>query len=165
MITDSLAGFILPRAHCAFRGCNWSWSSDCEDVAAVNMLRQHLLLEHLEIFTLACGTGVKKSEVMDYYEEALLHSAGKGVPSLSLSTDRRALMQLHEVFKDASIRTLVCSICAEKHLEAGVTQSCSCSCCSTRGARLRAIWSTPSEWHYCDDLVGSVNEQARGEEA
>ena len=41
------------------------------------------------------------------------------MPTVGLSTDRRALQQLHEVLRDDNVDTLICLFCAERHLRVG----------------------------------------------
>ena len=62
---------------------------------------------------------------MDYYVEAqkvierneILPDSGSAVmPSVGLSIDRRVISHVSEVYKEESVKCLVCFVCAEKNL-------------------------------------------------
>ena len=53
---------------------------------------------------------------LSLYTEAIATKSRSNVPLLGLSTDRRTLCHLAEVFHEDNIHTLMCFICSCKHI-------------------------------------------------
>ena len=124
------SGILLPPWHCTFVGCCtvaqnlsqleshenelWShiWSSSAGKIGA----HKHTLLK------IIADAGVRRSLLSDeeiafsLYTEAIAQKSRSNVPLLGLSTDRRALCHLAEVFHEDNIHTLMCFICSCKHI-------------------------------------------------
>ena len=111
----------MPRAHCAFRGCAAvqqvpSAKTSEESRSHVAWLRHHLCGVHAAQFREACGDTIRRKEFLDYYEEACKARDRQGIPHTGLSLDRRVLSHLREVYTDEKVKTLICTVCAEKNL-------------------------------------------------
>ena len=118
---DLDSGVALPLAHCAFRGCTAVLTPDGETstrkgTSHVAWLQQHLVSAHASQFREACGALVPRNEFLDYYEEACKEQDRRGIPQTGVSLDRRVLAHLREVYTDEKVKTLICTVCAEKNL-------------------------------------------------
>ena len=50
------------------------------------------------------------------YNAALVHSERQSCPRVGVSTDRRCMQHLSEVFQEDQVKTLICFICGCKHV-------------------------------------------------
>ena len=62
------------------------------------------------------GETSPKIEFLDYYEGACKELDRGGIPDTGFSLGRRVLVQLREVYTDDKVKTLICTVCAEKNL-------------------------------------------------
>ncbi len=80
----------------------------------VQWLRHHLLRDHSEGFDEALGESVKRSEYFGGYQEVCKEKDRLGIPEEGLCVDRRTPMRLREEYREVSVKTLLCVLCAEK---------------------------------------------------
>ena len=123
----------LHRIHCAFTSCTGSFEEvfkeDEEKVRALQkesesldedphaevfwdrVLKEHIVRQHKdEIREVALVE--EDADVWDVYKEALAVQERQRVPVVGAAVDRRAFQTTLEVYKDDSIRSLICFVCA-----------------------------------------------------
>ena len=101
--------------------CTWAdpglhASSGPVHVGHLASLKRHLLIKHGDIFFSVLGPEVSTASYMDDYEEACKEKERQHVPSVSISVDRRSLLDLQEVLQPDSVQCLMCFVCSERHL-------------------------------------------------
>ena len=129
-LDDVQSGMLLPPWHCTFDGCCtvaqdllhlqsheselWShiWGTATGKVGAHRFTLLQVIAE----------SGLRRSLLSDeeiafsLYTEAIATKSRSNLPLLGLSTDRRTLCHLAEVFYEDNIQTLMCFICSCKHV-------------------------------------------------
>ena len=103
--TDVASGLKFPPAHCAFRGC--MWASDSRDD-----VKPHVCSHHGARIIEVCGP-IAEDSLFDFYCAAISTKERANVPRVGFSIDRRSIDQTVEVYNDASIKQLVCLVCAQ----------------------------------------------------
>ena len=127
---DVGSGINLPTWHCAFKDCNIQ-SCSYEASCAQDRSYEYYLWSHLRIFHAApLDAIVQKWRLFDQSETRLdrqhvlltLYNAGLAekercsVPQLGLSTDRRTMTHVSEVFREDNAMVLMCFSCACKEI-------------------------------------------------
>jgi hypothetical protein len=106
---DDATAVILPRKHCAFRGCAWEGKVDEE-------LYQHIGTEHrgalYEAVQELPRCYEEKERLLSVYNEAIAEKIRQGAPLASYSIDRRCLRNYSEATSNNNIQAPICFLCA-----------------------------------------------------
>ena len=113
---DDACALLLPRKHCAFKGCSWNGSDDMAFV-------QHIHEKHLAALT----PGIEAFKALKYvnhkdeaalalsiYNEGIATAVRQGAPLASYSIDRRCILQYNMHLKHETTGALICFVCARK---------------------------------------------------
>ena len=119
------SGVTLPKWHCCFKGCRIC-SDDVRDRRNHEVglwghtwrkdIHKPALLSAIQIFRLTEGEMNEEEIAFALFNSALVYSERQLCPLVGVSTDRRCLHNLSEVFTENNIKTLVCFICRCKHV-------------------------------------------------
>ena len=134
----------LPRIHCAFAKCTASSEEDfAEEAKAVReldrasacqdddhhaeafwdrVLKAHILRQHKDQIRDVAFVE-EDDDVWDVYKEGLAVQERRRVPVVGAAVDRRAFETTLEVYKNDSIRSLICFVCARVCLHTGGAHS------------------------------------------
>ena len=109
------SGVALPRAHCAFIGCNWVNDSkgDWEHHLKHHIKKAHMVEMDLE--------ETDKNDFYDFCEAAIQRNAQEIMPSVGVSIDRRSLRYVTDTFNDDSVYSLICMVCAQSKTHTGLS--------------------------------------------
>ena len=105
----------LPDAHCAFRGCSWTGSSD--DALVSHLEDQHTEALQPSMEALQKKVGGRKSQdilLMSVYSESIAIATRKGAPVASYSIDRRCMMNYVRDLVCEDTCALICFSCARR---------------------------------------------------
>ena len=113
---DDTSALLLPRKHCAFKGCNWNGSDDMELLKHINERHLSALSPGIEAYR-ALKTVYSKDEAalaLSIYNEGIAIAVRQGAPLASYSIDRRCMLQYNLHLNDQNTCALVCFVCARK---------------------------------------------------
>ena len=117
---DDNVAVILPRKHCAFRGCDWRGS--CDDELLEHLRENHKAELQPAIHLLPRNFGWwERLEAI--YNEAIAEQIRCGAPLASYSIDRRCLRNLFAATADHSIEAPICCLCACSYLHLDTEES------------------------------------------
>ena len=105
----------LPDAHCAFRGCSWTGSSD--DALVSHLEDQHTEALQPSMKALQAKVGGRKSLdflLMSVYNESIAIATRKGAPVASYSIDRRCMTNYVRDLVCEDTCALICFSCARR---------------------------------------------------
>ena len=120
-------GVVLPTWHCGFKGCTVTSADSASNSMGSHEfgLWQHIwgvsghrsiLDQVLTKYSLVERFHSKEEAAFTLVNQAYLASEGESCPVVGLSTDRRALQHLGEVFFEKNVEVLLCFICSCKHI-------------------------------------------------
>ena len=122
----SNAAVVLPRKHCAFKGCREHFENDdalvdhsqnsAEHMQWLGPAAKFLALpasDAKKCFTGAAG--VDRLRVASVYNEGLAVAVRRGAPLAALAIDRRCLFNYTAALDETKVSTLICWCCARKY--------------------------------------------------
>ena len=86
------------------------------------VLKEHIVRQHKDAIR-EVALVEEDADVWDVYKEALAVQERQRVPVVGAAVDRRAFQTTLEVYKDDSIRSLICFVCARVCLNTGGSHS------------------------------------------
>ena len=122
---DVNSGVVLPPWHCAFSGCHATATSLAHDDRHEGNLWNHiwgtekhkkLLCDVIKRYDSKFSSADMKEAAFTLYGMALAEKERGQCPLVGLSTDRRTLGHVGEVFAESNVSTLMCFICSCKHI-------------------------------------------------
>ena len=129
---DISTGGRLPPVSCAFRHCSWHSGQVYIAPEAIRkqqehpwdyLLREHVISEHgarlCELAAPLLDARRVDAQLYDIYLQALAVKERQGFPAVGPSIERRVFEHTQQIYNDASIRALICCLCARIQVDTG----------------------------------------------
>lgn len=113
---NDATALLLPRKHCAFKGCDWNGSDEQDLLKHIHDTHLAALQPGMEAFR-ALKLVHRKDEAtlaLSIYNEGIATAVRQGAPLASYSIDRRCILEYNTHLMHENTGASVCFVCARK---------------------------------------------------